>query len=385
VLTVRHIATIDEFSALRDPWNSIARKNRLPPFLTPAWFHVCIQAYSEGKTLAIQAVYDDGRLVGVAPLWSYLGRQRGIPVRMLTFITCPDTPLADFVVEGPDSEPIVALLHDQLFRPDLPWDIARFSQWPADSANFALFLKATSCRRTRFKQGVSSVTPYVDIRGDWETFLKGRSAKFRKTHRNIANRISKTGGVTVEVFRQDPSSLLLQEIASISSRGWKDAKGFSISRSPATKRFFEELTRSASDEGWLFLWVLKVHGAPAAMEYDLLASGRAYALRADYEPCYRDLSPGRYLEAQILQHLFAANQLEYRTGPGLNTYKIHLTDQVHENHSFTLYRSSARGKFVWNLETRFLPPIKRVRDRLRTVLSRDRVSRNETEPKTLTE
>jgi CelD/BcsL family acetyltransferase involved in cellulose biosynthesis len=385
VLTARHITTIDEFSALREPWDSIARRNRLPPFLTPAWFHVCIQAYSEGKSLAIQAVYDDDRLVGIAPLWSLAGRHRGVPVRMLTFITCPDTPLADLVVDGPDPEPVVALLHEQLFRADLPWDIARFSQWPADSGNYRLFLRVASSRRTRFRQKVSSMTPYVEIRDDWDTFLGSRSAKFRKTHRNIANRIARNGGVTVELFRQDPSSRLLQEIASISSRGWKDAKGFSLSGSPATGRFFAELTRTASKEGWLYVWLLRVRGIPAAMEYDLLADGRAYALRADYDPDYSDLSPGRYLEARILQDLFATNQLEYRTGPGLNTYKLHLAEQVRENQSLTVYRNTARGVFSWNLEARFVPPAKRVRDKLRTVLRRHHNNWKRAEPDTSTE
>jgi CelD/BcsL family acetyltransferase involved in cellulose biosynthesis len=223
------------------------------------------------------------------------------------------------------------------------------------------------------------MTPYVEIRDGWDTFLRGRSPKFRKTHRNIANRIARVGGVTVEMFREDPSSLLLKETASVSSKGWKDAKGFSISSSPSTLRFFDELTRTASDEKWLYLWLLKVHGKPAAMEYDLLADGRAYALRADYDPGYRDLSLGRYLEAQILQHLFATNQLEYRTGPGLNTYKRHLTEQVRENHSVTIYRDRTRGVLVWALETRLVPPVRRVRDKLSAVLDRYRHSRRQAE------
>ncbi len=364
MLTAKHITTVDELGALSPAWSEIARRNRLPPFLTPEWFSACIRAYSQGKSLVTLAVYDENRLVGVAPLWSHATRHRGVPIRLLTFITCPDTPLADFVIDGPDPEPILALLHDYLFRADLQWDIARLSQWPSDSLNYRVFLRIASSRHTRLKQKTASVTPYVEIRDDWETFLSTRSPKYRKTHRNILNRIARLGGVTVEMFREEPSSILLEQIASVSSKGWKDARGLSISSSSDTLRFFAELTRTASDEGWLYVWLVKVGGRLAAMEYDLLADGRAYALRADYDPQFKDLSLGRYLEATILQHLFATNQLEYHTGPGLNAYKRHLTDQVRENHSVTLYRNRARGMFAWALETHLIPPLRRIRDTL---------------------
>ena len=365
MLTAKRITTPGEFSALQSSWWDIARRKNLPPFLTPGWYSACVESHSEGKSLEIVAAYEDDRLVGVAPLWSRAGRHRGVPVRILTFIACPDTPLADFIIDRPDPEPVVALLHDQLFHPDLPWDMCRFSQWPADSTNYRLFLSVASSRRTRLRQKTSSVTPYVELHGDWETFLKGRSPKFRKTYRNIANRIAKVEGVSVEVFRDDPSALLLKEIATLSSRGWKAEKGVSLSSSPGSLRFFDELTRTAGREGWLYLWLLRVHGAPAAMEYDLLAGGRAYALRADYDPKYSDLSPGRYLEARILQHLFETGQSEYCTGPGLNPYKRHLTDKSRENHSLTIYRNSIRGVSVWGLDTRLIPVLRRARNTIR--------------------
>ncbi len=368
MLTIRRATTFDEFLALGPDWDALSRRNGSPPFLTSGWISACLQSFGDKRSPFLLAIYDGSELVGIAPLWMHPARIRGITIRMVGFIMCPDTPFIDFIVDGKRRKEILTHVYDYLYNPGLLWDVARLSQWPADSPNSQQFLEIADSRGMRYTKELSSVVPYVSIEHDYKDFLQSRSAKFRKTHRNIAHRIAKIDDLTVEVFRQDMNSSLLDAVASVSRKGWKYVQGFSLSNSNDSLRFFDALTRIASENGWLFVWLLRIGGKPVAMEYDLLHDGCAYALRADYDPAFKDISPGTYLESQILQYLFANNQKEYSTGPGLNDYKRHLTEQCRENIKVTCYRCTGRGRLIEVLERRLIPRLRIARDQLKNIL-----------------
>ena len=135
-------------------------------------------------------------------------------------------------------------------------------------------------------------------------FFKTRSAKFRGTRNNIVNRISKLKEVDIQCFRQDSNEYVFTEILKVSNKGWKHHEGISIASQEGAYGFFATLTNLAGKRGWLMVWLLKVEGAPVAMEYDLEYEGKVYALRADFDESFKKYSPGTYLEYQIIKHLF---------------------------------------------------------------------------------
>ena len=236
------------------------------------------------------------------------------------------------------------------------------SQWPAESPNYRALQEILREQRKNFFTEVASLTPYIPIQGEWEAFLQTRSARFRKTHRNIINRISKLNKVEIQCFSQDTSGTVFKEILAVSEKSWKQKGGIAISSRKETKKFFEALTDLAGQKGWLLVWLLKVDGVPIAMEYDLSYKGKVYALRADFDESYKEYSPGVYLEYHIIKTLFEERYHEYHTGPGLNTYKLHWTDQLKENMALQICNNNYKGWMIWTLEGRLLPFLKQIRD-----------------------
>lgn len=353
MLTVDEITTLDELTAFEPEWATFLERIGLSfPFLAPEWFACGVAAYGEGKDLLILVVRDPSGIAGIAPLWRYRDDCHGVSVATIGFITLPDTPFVDFVVSpGKECEVLGTVFRHLWGERRRAWDILSFDQWAVDSPTFGAAAEILRAQRQPFSVDRSSLTPYIPIAGDWETFLHSRPARFRKTRRNISNRIAKLENVEIQCQRHDAMGSILKDVLCISERSWKHGAGIAISSRDDTRRFFEVITAEASHRGWLLVWVLKTDGVPIAMEYDLATDGRVYALRADFDQAYEDFSPGTYLEYQIVRSLFEGGFREYSTGPGLNAYKLHWTDHLRENAILRVYNGTVSGRLLRSWRT----------------------------------
>lgn len=324
-----------------------------------------MEAFGSGHSLCVLVVRDGADIIGIAPLWRYQDYIRKIPLRKIGFISCPDTPFADFVIEDERRSEVLKVILEYLYHEKQnAWDILSLSPWPDESMNYQMFQSLLVGGGKRFYTGIASLSPYIQIQGEWDSFLGNLSVKFRKTHRNICNRIKNMKQAEIVNSSQYSSSeSLMSDILSVSEKSWKHKNGISIASRMETKKFFEMLTERAGRMGRLFVWLLKVDRKPIAIEYDVECSGIVHALRADYDGSYREISPGAYLEYMIVKHLFENGYKEYNTGPGLRTYKLHWTDRMRTNISLTVCNSNLKGNTVWALENKIIPLLRQIRDK----------------------
>lgn len=348
MMSVEEVTSEEQWNTLRPSWNGLLENTaETSVFLTHEWFGCCLDSHGATRNLQVLLVKEKEHLVGIAPLWRYQDRVRGISVRRLGFITSPDTPFVDFIIStGKRDEVLRAVIHHLWTRRKKKWDILTLSQWPAESENCRTFREIAGQDSVAYVTRTASLTPYIPLEGSWDTFLWTRSRRFRKTHRNIINRIARLQKIQVECVHQDSTEALFDQIAALSGKSWKQAAGIAIPSANQTIRFFRSLTRVASARKWLMVWLLKVDGVPIAMEYDLASEGRVCALRADYDDSYSEYSPGAYLEYEIVRRLFQNGYTEYSTGPGLNTYKLNWTDRLRENLAVHIYAPTLTGQLV---------------------------------------
>ncbi len=361
---IDEIRLASQFDVLREDWEKLLEgSGRVSPFLTHDWFRCCLESYGKGRELSILTVRDSSDLLGIAPLWRYHDTVRGIRVRTIAFITTLDTPIADFVISETRREEILMAILQYLYtHRGRFWDMLSLHRWPAESPNREVLQRILQGQGKRCLISTSSMMPYIPIQGEWDTFLQTLSTRFRKTHRNIINRVGKLRNVEIQCYGEDGNSSLFNEVVAISEKSWKQKEGIAIGSKKEFKHFFSMLTHLAGQKKWLMVWLLKVNSVPVAMEYDLKYGKTVYALRADFDEAYKEYSPGSYLEYQIVKHLFEAGYQEYNTGPGMNSYKLHWTDKIKENMSFRIYNDNLKGRILWILETKLFPLARRVRD-----------------------
>ena len=366
-LTIQEICEPKQWQLARQPWIDFLEESKITdPFLSYEWFECCLQACQNKKKLFVLFVKEHAKILGIAPFWSYQDSIRYIPVTRLGFISCPDTPHVDLIVLDRRRIEVLKVIVNHLFitRRHV-WDIWTLRQWSTNSKNYVALQQTLSPQTKSFSSKTASQTPYILLEPSWETFLQSRSIRFRKTRRNIANKFSKLGNTEIQCVQYDHNGKYLNEAFTISKKSWKFQDGLALVSSDHTRQFFESLTKVAGEKHWLLLWLLRINEVPVAMEYDLVSDGKVYALRADYDEAYAEMSPGTYLESEILQRLFQESQFKvYYTGPGMNPYKLHSTESIITNVTLNIFNSNLRGRAVNCLENYIVPFFRSFRNRI---------------------
>jgi CelD/BcsL family acetyltransferase involved in cellulose biosynthesis len=360
--TIRHVDRSDEFMGLAPVWADFVRASgQVSPFLSHDWFACCWPAVESVRAPEILVVEEADTPVAIIPMMRWRERRHGLPVRCLGFLECPDSPFMEMLCVGEPERAIRALVEHLAAQPG--WDVLRLGKLTEGSATVKAFERAL-VGQLAWRRGGTERSPYLALAGTWETFFRGKTQRFRKTIRNMENRLGRAGAVRVEEHREvDPEGPILAEIMEVSRQSWKGPQGLAMATMAGMPGFFRELTSRASANGWLHLWILRLNGRAIATEYQLGANGCRYALRADFDPALADLSPGAYLNAYIIRSLFDRGDVqEYDMGPGSNEYKLRWATGNHETVTLEAYAPTPYGHFLHQIETRLVPFARRWRD-----------------------
>ena len=363
-LRVRRLTTGDDFGSVAAAWSDLTEQSaQSTPFASHDWFECCrIAAADRAQDLLV--VEDSVAPVALIPLVRWTGRVRGMPVRYLGILDSPDSPVADVLYAGAAPPVVRALLDHVAARSD--WDVLELGRLPLNSESLKA-LETELPGRLRWRRAGGDVSPYLAVDGPWTRFYGSRSQRFKKTIRNIQNRLDRLGSISVEEHHAlPPGEALFEEMIALTSRSWKADRGIAIATMPRMREFFGELSRRAAARGWLAVWFLRLDGRAIAMEYQLRANGVVYALRADYDRAYAASSPGSALNFAIARALFERGDVrEYQMGPGQNEYKMRWASGCHETVRIQIYRSGLYPRLVHVIESAVVPALRRLREGVR--------------------
>jgi CelD/BcsL family acetyltransferase involved in cellulose biosynthesis len=361
-LRVRRLTSAEAVRSIGPVWADLVGQSApSTPFTSHDWFECCRIAAADRRQ-ELLVVEDSVAPISLIPLVRWKGRARGLPVRYLGLLDCPDSPIADLLHTGAATPVVRALLDHVTTRSD--WEVLELGRLPIGSPTLKA-LEAELPGRLPWRRASSDFSPYLAVDGAWSDFYASRSQRFKKTIRNIQNRLDRLGRVTVEEHPAlAPGDARLEEMIDLTSRSWKADRGIAIATMPRMREFFGELSRRATERGWLGVWFLRLDGRPIAMEYQLRSNGVAYALRADYDLAYAASSPGSALNFAIARALFERGDVhEYQMGPGKNEYKMRWASGCHVTVRVQIYRPGLYGRLVHLTETRIVPALRRLRER----------------------
>jgi len=361
-MRVKRLTTLEAFEALAPVWLAVATESgQMSPFLSHEWFGCCWRAATATRRPEVLLVEDSAGPVAMVPLVHWSGALHGLPVRFTGMLNAPDTAFADWLIVGRPEPVIETVMGDLASRSD--WDVLALNSLPASSVTLKA-LQGWLPGRYRWQPIPSVRSPYLNTAGTWEEFWAGTSQRFKKTVRNVRNRLAKVGTVSIEEHRiVSPDSPVFADLLAVSTRSWKAKEKLAIATMPGMADFFHELTARASARGWLRLWIMRLDGVPVATEYQLEADGRVHALRADFDAAMPDdLSPGTHLTAEIVRALFGRDTAyEYDMGPGNNQYKSRWASAAHELGRLRIFRPGAYGALLHTFEARVLAAVRRLR------------------------
>lgn len=358
---IDEIHDLDTFLQLQPAWDDLCRRSQHDSFfLSHAWFRCCWLGKAERERPFVVVVRDGSSVIGVAPFFANTTKWRIFPVRTVSLMQNQDSPFADVVLAPDRASEILSGMLDHLRR-SAKAHVVSFNKVPRSSLTHALLVNAGA--ETPLIRARGGRSPILQLGGDWDGFWTAQSQRFKKTVRNVANRVERLGRVTVEEVSGTASAgECMQIFASVAERSWKAGLPISLRRNPSIGRFFEALTAVLHASRRLLVWALRLDGVPIATEYHVRDGDTVYALRSDFDERHGEASPGAYLNAHIIRTYFERGVGIYDMGPGDSEYKQRWANSAREQETFSLFSRTPYGLALYNMERRAVPQLRRARD-----------------------
>lgn len=355
MLRVECIEDENKFLSLKPEWDALYRGSSAASFfVSHAWTRCSWRELRQSRELRIVTVRDDGRLVGVAPMMKSRLVSRGLPVARLSFLEHPEAQAGDCLFESTHSSAEAARMILGLLRGERAsdWQVLSLDKIPPGSPTLHMFSRIARFLGFRCEVRPTHHAPVICLKGGWEEYVRSRTPRFRKTLRNVANRMARLGRIEVQRYTGiGETAGALDELFSVADASWKAAGGIAITSRPERRSFFSDLCADAESAAALQIWILRANGAPLASEIQIKDRETVYALRSDFDERYGDYSPGTYLQAEILKRLAADGCAEYNMGVGRNAYKARWANGESPLMNLRLYNQTLYGHLLRSLDS----------------------------------
>ncbi len=371
-MNIKTVRSVEEFSALRDPWSSLlSRSNNDSLPLTHEWLFCWWRCFGGDRQLNIICAYDDERLIAIAPFMLDVEKYRGVPCNILTLMANGHAPYSDIVFDA--TYPV------ELYRKFIikiltkcERDLIVFAKIRSSSRLYGLVSECCLSAGNRLGTKEILTTPVIDTRPDWDGYFRGRSKKFRRNLANKVNRFGKNDKLNIIKTKvRDSGADELAEIVQVSGRSWKTRVKNDLMSNHAGRNFLFGLADQFGAKEGVDLWLARSGDKAIAYEFHITYNSVVYPLRADYDEAFAPVSPGSVLEYRALQSLFADPSVGcYYSCADSYQYLRNWTTDAEHCVSVEVFRDSVKGRVLHGLEYKFIPILRNVRDRIRVLFDK---------------
>jgi CelD/BcsL family acetyltransferase involved in cellulose biosynthesis len=357
IIEIARIADIP--STLRGEWTDLQKRTgNSSLFLGYDWFFICASNLPQSYLLRILLMRENGRLVAAIPFFQFRSAVRRIPVTRISLLHNQLSPFCGILAEDVAQSIVEALRY---FKKSKAWDFLSFSRVRDNSTEYRSIKDSLLATGQAVREYVIAETPFLSLQDNWQDFYKSKSRKFRMTRRSIANRLERVG--QTEINRVDCSGDLKAALTcflKLGDKGWKRKERADLLPEDYEHRIFEDLIRECPRA--VVFWFLLLNGSAIAAELHLLDGGTIYGVRAHYDDEYQMISPGRYLDYEIVERLFNSELLYYDMGPGVSSYKTNWTQDRYRLTNLDVVNTSLYSQVIAKIHFEWFPRLGRLKD-----------------------
>lgn len=322
------------FLELKPEWDALLSRmgDAASVFMSHYWYECWLRHFCGEAKLHVLILRRGGVIVGIVPLIQRRISLYGLPVRSLCFPENGNSLHNDLLLAPDQRMELLTELLRFLYCDQEGWDVVHLYRMPADSSNLAMLLKLLTDDGTPHAVRSAYASPYLLVSGGWEAFHASRSKRVKKTLRHDQNSLLSAGSAEVlQLIRWDEYLAHRESIYQVARNSWTEKVGNSLA-SPVNRAFFDDLSRKAAEAGGLRIALLNFNGRPIAFEFHLRGFGKQHAMRASYDREFATLSPGTFLEMEVLKRLYdePAGVTFYDFGGSSDPYKRRWTDEARE-------------------------------------------------------
>ena len=344
-----------EIAAIVGEWGCSVETEHGSLYATPEWVTSLWESHLEFRGVEFHVLRVGGVLRGIVPITRGTLRKFYLPFRTCGLLTnYYGRNHNDLILFGDRGEVFLAFL--ERLRHD-SWDMFLLGSILDGEETDRMAAALTDPGSYRLVREPYVVSPYMTLRGDWPTYLAGRSATFR-SELNLKRNRARRANMEIRRFTQ-PSDIeeFLSAMYSIEKKSWKESEGTSIPAQAHARRFYDVFLPKAASRGWLYSTLLYLDGQPAAFDMGVVHGGKFYALKASFDQNWKRVSPGTLIRADVLEQLWGMGLREHDFLGDPEPFKLRWTDEMRHHSNLYLYnaRRPIPALYAWARQRRRAP------------------------------
>jgi CelD/BcsL family acetyltransferase involved in cellulose biosynthesis len=300
------ISTLAEFDLLTLAWNVLAEESATHvPFLRQEylrtwWLTLGGGEWKQGE-LAIVAGYQDGSLVGAAPIFWGCNREQQPALLFVGSIEVTD--YLDLIARPQDLQSFVDGLLDFLDSPpNLPvpgWQV--LDLWNFIETSPTLLALERAAQRKGWAMSVEGLQhcPFIPLPGNWETYLAGIDKKQRHEIRRKMRRLEEAEVPSRWYIVEDPATVEAEGEAFMALMADDEKKAAFLTE--PMRRLFRGVIRWAFETGCLHLSFLEIDGKKAAGYLCFNYLNHIWVYNSGLNRQFMEYSPGWVLLAYLIK------------------------------------------------------------------------------------
>jgi len=310
---------------LRDEWNALLHESvsDVPflqfDYLRAWWKHLGGGEWKEPVQLVIVTAYEDDHLVGIAPCFATRHEARNC-LMLLGSYEISD--FLDLIVRAEDAPRFIQGLMEFVrndLAAELKLEALDFYNLLDQSPSLPLLQASAQSQGWTAEVKQLQHSPYIQLSGDWETYLAGIDKKQRHEIRRKMRRADESEfPVAWHVVENESQLNEESEIFLDLMYQDEDKQAF---LTPLMRVQMKEIMRKAYENGCLQLAFLTVNGSAAAAYLNFDYGNRIWVYNSGLDYDYMDFSPGWVLLGHLLKWANEKGKSEFDFMRGAEDYK----------------------------------------------------------------
>lgn len=309
-MQVEEITAIEDLEALRLEWSRLwERCPQATLFQAPEWLLPWWRNLFGGGSLWSLAVWRDGRLVALAPMFTW-GRER----KCISMIGAGVTDYLDFLCEPDVAVSAVQMILSCLGRREGNWHACVLDDLPPQSP---LLVAGAIPENLSWRLEPCASCPVLELPQTAEELYRRLPHKFRVDLLRAKKRLARAGKLEIELAGEAALPRCLASLFELHQARWQARSQAGVLASGGLEAFHREVAAGFLRRGALRLWVLRLNGAAAAVLYAFARWPRLYAYLGGFAPSLSRLSPGTVLMSLAIEQAICEKfgQLDFLRNP----------------------------------------------------------------------
>ena len=329
-------------------WEAVLAQVDAPsPFMSWAWHHAWADAAPASDVAASEALVlrdADGAVEALLPLGYRQVSFRRVPVAALTWaigdLGCPDhldVPAAAATEVGAFVPALEAL----------PWDVLILSNLAPNAATAHRLCDLMAARGYAVRRRSLWGCPYLELPGDWESYLATLTPTRRHTVRRKERSLRRRYTLEVTDYEGDRLNEGWRRLVTLHEQRWNGSGALHL---PRESRLHQRFAAELAARGQLWLTTLDLDGESVAAWYGFTHRDTVYFYQSGRDPRWDRESVGLVLMGLMIRRAIERGYRRFDFLRGEDVYKRQWTDSQCSTEEITIFRRGWRGWWLRALD-----------------------------------